>query len=82
MYVAAQQRSSGTAADDRVVLTLLKGSDDAELVRGRKLTLPILAFIAVAILTVATALMLENLLPRRHVVGRRLVTSQGAGRPG
>jgi hypothetical protein len=61
---------------------LLKGSDDAELVRGRKLTVPILAFVAVAILTVATALMLENLMPRRRVAGRRLLTSQDAGRPG
>jgi hypothetical protein len=81
-YVAAQQRSSGVAAEDRVVLTLLKSSDDAQLVSGRKLTLPILAFIAVAILTVATALMLENLMPRRRVAGRRLLTSQGAERPG
>jgi hypothetical protein len=60
-YIRDQQASKGVSLNQRVVLQVV--STQAQLVKGRKKTLAIVAFLAVMIATVGFAFVLENLRP-------------------
>jgi hypothetical protein len=65
-YIAHQQASAGIPLKQRVMLQVV--STEAALIAGRKKTLPIVAFLAVLIATIALAFVLENLRPRIQAV--------------
>ena len=65
-YIADQQASGGIPVKQRVLLQAV--STEAALIAGRKKTLPILAFLAVIIATIALTFVLENQRPRIQAV--------------
>lgn len=76
-YLATEQRRSGIPANERVVLSEVRGPAQIELLQGRSKTLPIVVFLTVMLAVVGLAFVLENLRPRI----RPLVSEPPAGRP-
>jgi hypothetical protein len=69
-YVTAQAKSQSVSPKRSVVLDVLAmaSTRNTKVVKGRKLTVPILVFLAVLIAALGLAYVLENLVPRKKVV--------------
>ena len=65
-YIEAQQADAKLADNKRVVVQVLRGGDPAtaQVLSGKKKTLPIVVFLAVMIAVTGLAFMLENMRPR------------------
>jgi hypothetical protein len=63
-YIKQRQASAGIADRQRIQLQVLRHPSPAALLQGRKLTRPIVIFMAVMLATIALAFVLENLRPR------------------
>jgi capsular polysaccharide biosynthesis protein len=69
-YVQNEQRANGIAPNKRVVLAVVRQPSAAALVKGHKLTTPIVVFIATLLATMGLVFLLENMRPRiREVPG-------------
>lgn len=77
-YFRREQAAAGISPDERVILEVVKSADQAQLVAGRKKTLPIIVFLAVATATIGSAFLLENLRPRTAAARRRKETGDPA----
>lgn len=63
-YIKQRQASAGIADRQRIQLQVVRHPSAASLLQGRKLTRPIVIFMAVMLATIALAFVLENLRPR------------------
>jgi hypothetical protein len=63
-YLGTRQRDARIPVSERVDVQLVNSAQHATLLQGRKKTLPIVIFLAVMIMTVGVAFLLENLRPR------------------
>jgi capsular polysaccharide biosynthesis protein len=63
-YVRAQQKRNHISADKRVVLQVVQRAESATLTKPRKLTQPIVIFLACLMVAIGLAFLLENLRPR------------------
>lgn len=68
-YIAARQAANGVPEDERVVLTVVGDPTDATLLASRPKAGPVMAFLTVMLVVLASAFVLENLRPR-SAVGR------------
>ena len=68
-FVTTRQRANDIPGADRVVLQLIKGPEKPVLVHGRSFTPPIIAFLLIAIITLALPFILDNV--RRSIAGAR-----------
>lgn len=71
VFLSNQQKANAVPASERVIVTVVDRPDEAELTRPRPLTLPIVAFLGVILLTLALVFALENLWPRVGVARYR-----------
>lgn len=65
-FVRQRQDATAVLPENRVILTVIDRPADPELVEGRKLTRPIILFLAVVIVVVALVYVLESLRPRHR----------------
>ncbi len=63
-YVASQEIANGIPEDERVTLRVVAYPREAELVVARPTALPLIAFLAVVLIVVAIAFVVENVRPR------------------
>jgi capsular polysaccharide biosynthesis protein len=63
-WLLNQQTEAGTQPENRVVLQAVSGPLPPHLLRGRKLTKPLLIFLAMLVVTLGLAFVLENVRPR------------------
>jgi hypothetical protein len=63
-FVRNSQIDNGVPATQRLILDPISGPLPAKLLQSRKMTKPILAFVAILVLTVGLAFVLENMRPR------------------
>jgi hypothetical protein len=75
-YVAEQQRANSIPQNKRVVLQVIQQAHGAVVTKPRKLTTPIVVFLACLMVTFGLAFLLENLRPRIRQVDPAL---DGAG---
>lgn len=75
-YLNESSNSSNISKSNRVVLQVVSAAtvDNAKVVKGRKKTAPILVFLAVIIVTLGLAYLLENLFPRAVPAGELKLT--------
>lgn len=67
-YVTAEQARNEISPDKRVVLQVVQHATPAALTKPRKLTAPIVVFVATLMVALGLAFMLENLRPRVQAV--------------
>ena len=67
-YVRQQQKLNAIAANQRVVLQVVQQARSAVVSKPRKLTTPIVVFIACLMMTLGLAFLLENLRPRIRMI--------------
>lgn len=67
-YIAQRQQAARINPKKRVRVDILWKARPAELVEGRRMTLPVLVFISVTMAFVALAFVLENLRPRVRTI--------------
>jgi len=67
-YIEVNQRQTGIAAEERVLLQVVSQPGQVELLNGRSKTLPIVVFLTVMLAVVGLAFILENLRPRMRPV--------------
>jgi hypothetical protein len=67
-FLEQQQKANDIEPRYRVALTVVKQPRKAELLAGRSITVPALAFISVMIVTLGLCLILENMRPRTRPV--------------
>jgi hypothetical protein len=67
-FLHSEQSTNGIPEGKRVVVSEIKRATPAVLLKGRSKTTPIAVFLAVMIVCVGLAFMLENLRPRVHAV--------------
>lgn len=72
-YIASQAAGSNVSGNRRVVVHVLSPASarTAKVVAGRKLTVPILVFLAVLLVALGLAYVLENLAPKRAAAPSR-----------
>lgn len=70
-WLKASQDAAGTKPDNRIVLEPVSGPLRAHLLMGRKVTKPILIFLATSLAIFGLAFLLENLRPRTLPVAER-----------
>lgn len=63
-YIETEQQKGQIAAEDRVVVEVVRQPQEAELLQGRKKTRPMVVFVAVMIVVLGVVFALENLRPR------------------
>jgi hypothetical protein len=71
-FLRLEQSSNGIPKNKRVVVAEIKHATTPVLLKGRSKTTPIAVFLAVMIVFVGLAFMLENLRPRVHAVSEDL----------
>ncbi len=76
-YVSERQRGADIPADERVVLQLIKGPEEAEVLAARSFTMPIVIFLLLSMLTLALPFVVDNI--RRSAAALR---TGGGTRPG
>jgi cytoskeleton protein RodZ len=79
-YLERRQTGAGIPAKQRIVVQVLSTARKATLARGRRLTIPLIAFLGTLIATLGLAFVLENLRPRTHADPER-ADSEPAGEP-
>ena len=67
-FLHSEQSTNGIPKGKRVVVSEIKRATPAVLLKGRSKTTPVAVFLAVMIVCVGLAFMLENLRPRVHAV--------------
>ena len=67
-YVAAEQAANRVPAADRVVLAIVGHPESATLVAGRPKARPVVAFLAVMLVAVTLAFVLENVRPQARTI--------------
>jgi Helix-turn-helix domain/Domain of unknown function (DUF4115) len=65
-YLRTSQADAAIPPKQRIVVQVLSTAKHATLARGRRLTIPIVAFLGVLIVTLGLVFVLENLWPRAH----------------
>jgi cytoskeleton protein RodZ len=65
-YLERTQTNADIPVKQRIVVQVLSTARKATLARGRRLTIPIIAFLAILIATLGLAFVLENLRPRER----------------
>ncbi len=68
-FVTTRQRANDIPDGDRVVLQLIKGPEEPVLIQGRSFTPPIIAFLLIAMVTLALPFIIDNL--RRSIAAAR-----------
>lgn len=63
-YIHRQQDANQVPARDRVSMEVLAEPKEAELYRGRSITVPVFVFLSVLVATMALSFILENIRPR------------------
>jgi hypothetical protein len=63
-YLRSSQAAAAIPPEQRIDVQVLSTARTATLARGRRLTIPIIAFLGVLIVTIGLAFVLENLWPR------------------
>lgn len=74
-FVTARQDANDIPETDRVVLQLIKGPEAAVLLQGRSFTPPIIAFLLIAMVTLALPFLLDNI--RRSIAAARAGDVEG-----
>jgi hypothetical protein len=69
-FLRVEQSNNGIPKNKRVVVSEIKHATPPVLLKGRSKTTPIAVFLAVMIVCVGLAFMLENLRPRVHAVSQ------------
>jgi hypothetical protein len=77
-YIQDEQRRSGISADERVLLQVVKGPTEVELVDGRPKTLPVAVFLTAMLAVIGVAFVLENLRPRVRPVASEATSAADA----
>lgn len=67
-YVVGHQHAARIEAKERVYLDVIWRARPAELVEGRRMTLPVVVFLTVMMAVIAVAFVLENLRPRVRMI--------------
>jgi hypothetical protein len=80
-WLVKRQEDAGTQPANRVVLQPVSGPLKAKLLRGRKMTKPILIFFAVLVATCGLAFVLENMRPRVRPPGPTVVEEEAPEQP-
>jgi hypothetical protein len=77
-YIQSEQRLTGIPEDERVVLEVVKGPNEVELLDGRSKTLPMAVFLTAMLAVLGIAFVLENLRPRIRPVLSEAVSAPDA----
>lgn len=77
-FVTARQNANDIPKGDRVELQLIKGPETPVLVHGRSFTPPIIAFLVIAMITLALPFLLDNI--RRSIAAARAGDAEAEGR--
>lgn len=74
-FVTERQRANDIPDSDRVVLQLIKGPEKPVLLQGRSFTPPIIAFLLIAMITLALPFLIDNV--RRSIAAARAGEAAG-----
>lgn len=75
-YVTQQQNAANIPSGQRVYLQTLNRPAEPQLVKARKMTLPIVVFLTMLVATLALAFVLENLRPRVRIAEAEPTTQE------